>query len=989
MSFNQKHDIMDNQTLQKAVLKATFVRHILSWLTIVILTYSGAAAQTFALVGATASTTSSSGLSSSTSTGTRNERHTCIYTSTELSAAGLIANNVITGIAWDKTGDASYISNDLTIRIWLKHNTATTFPASPTFTTETGTATLVYQTTSGTIPADSGWLSYNFDAPFVWNGTDAVQVITELIRPASWTATGFSWRTISTTTNAAANASAASASPPATLTRTGTRPYIRLEVATTGDDAALTAMNAPVSGVPGAQNIDVVLRNTGSVTLTSAGISWTINGSAPVVYNWSGSLPPGISQVVTLTSQAFAIGTNTVAATITGANGAPDINVANNIITKTVETCFPLSGNYTINNLSPASLTNFTSFNDFASRLSSCGVGGNVIVTVNSASGPYAEQVTFSEIQGLGTSATVTINGNGRTITATTTAINRHIIRLTDLQYFTIRNLKIDMNPASAGGFMGIHIMGSGHHITLDSNEVDMGTTTSTLFGGYVASGSETSILETGTFHNLSVTNNKTTGGGYGVSIFGLVTDLATNIVIAGNEFLDFNSNGVYLRETNGAMVHDNFFNKSAGAAGVANGIQLAQTANVNGTIYNNYFKMSQINGSLRAIYLFAGTGHKVYNNVITDIRSESGEVTGIHLRTAATAPQVYNNTIVMNHENATTANLYGIRIETANTGAQLRNNVIHISQTTSAFKAGIYLSAATNISTSFSSNNNLLWVPGGQVAGYANVTTPTPIASNLSAWQASGQDMNSIEADPQMYSDELPIPTNPSVADLGIPYGGLTTDILGNARNATTPDFGAYEYLLPLPITLTRFYGERRSGIDNLYWNTAQEKNNMGYEVEQSDDGIHFKTIGYVASLSSDGNSNYPLAYNFEDKHHFRTGVSYYRLKQIDKSGRVVYYKIIRIEGKSSGSLSILLYPNPVTNSAHLQIIAREAATAVISIVDLQGKEVFRKTNPVMQGIQLIKLDINSISAGTYLLKVSTETEQMTYKFIKQTGRP
>lgn len=976
-------DIMNNPKLQKVAFNAKFVRYLFGLLIILILNHPAAVAQTFALVGSTASTSSSSGLSSSTSTGTRNERHTCIYTATELSTAGLSANNVITGIAWDKTGDASYVANDLTIRIWLKHNTATTFPASPTFTTETGAATLVYESTSGTIPADSGWLTYNFNTPFVWNGSDAVQVITELIRPASWTATGFSWRTITSTTNAAANSSAASASPPATLTRTGTRPYIRLEVATTGNDAALTAMNTPVSGAPGAQNINVVLRNTGSVTLTSATISWVINGSTPVVYNWSGSLLSGNSQVVTLSSQTFALGTNTVTAAITGANGIPDINAANNVITKTIETCFPLSGNYTINNLLPSSATNFTSFNDLASRLSSCGVSGNVIVSVNAASGPYAEQVTFLNIPGLSASSTITVNGNGRTVTATTTAANRHIIRLKDLQYFTIKKLKIDMNPASAGGFIGIHIMGSGHHITLDSNEVDMKNATSTLFGAYVASGSETSILETGLFHNLSFTNNKATGGGYGVSVFGLVTDLAANIVISGNQFLDFNSNAVYLRETNGAMVHDNFFNKSAGAVGVTNGIQLAQSANVNGNIYNNYFKMSQTNGALRAIYLFAGTGHKVYNNVITDIQSESGEVTGIHLRTASTAPQVYNNTIAFNHESATTGNLFGIRIETANTGAVLRNNVININQTTSGFKAGIYLSSNSGISTSFNSNNNLLWIPGGNVAGYANVTTPTSIAANLTAWQASGQDMNSVEANPQMYGAALPIPTNPSVADLGVTYGGLTTDIQGNARNLTTPDFGAYEYLLPLPVTLTRFYGERRAGIDNLYWHTASEKNSKGYEIEQSDDGIHFEAIGYVVSLY-DGNNNHPAAYSFENKHHFYTGVIYYRLQQIDKNGRSTYSDIIRVDGKNNNSMGVSVYPNPVVEKVNLQIIAPQAGVAVISIVDFQGKEVLRRTRALIEGIQLIELDVNSIVAGTYFLNVSTEHEQTTYKFVK-----
>src|SRR5688572_2277511 len=171
-----------------------------------ILSFQFLSAQTVVTIGTVSSTTSLSGPANSTTAGSRNERHMCIYSAAELSAAGMSGGSTLLSIAWEKTGAANYAGNDLTIRVWLKHNTSTIFSANPTFATETAAATLVFQTTTGTIPEESGWLTFNFNtAVFAWNGTDNLQVITELIRPTSWTATGFLWRTITSLTNAGAN----------------------------------------------------------------------------------------------------------------------------------------------------------------------------------------------------------------------------------------------------------------------------------------------------------------------------------------------------------------------------------------------------------------------------------------------------------------------------------------------------------------------------------------------------------------------------------------------------------------------------------------------------------------------------------------------------------------------------------------------------------------------------------------------------------------
>ena len=215
-----------------------------------------------------------------------------------------------------------------------------------------------------------------------------------------------------------------------------------------------------------------------------------------------------------------------------------------------------------------------------------------------------------------------------------------------DLQYFTVNNLRIDMFTGSTG-FIGVHVLNSGNHITISNCVVNMGAATSTLLGAFVANGNPASILTPGgTFDFINITGNTVTGGGYGASVNGLTSPLATNIVISNNIINDFNSNGVYLRETNGAEVSANHFDKTAGSTLSTNAIQLAQAANINGRIFGNFIKMSQTTGSLVGIYLFNGTGHKVYNNLIYDIRSTTGTIEGIRVRTGGTAPEIYFNTV-------------------------------------------------------------------------------------------------------------------------------------------------------------------------------------------------------------------------------------------------------------------------------------------------------------------------------------------------------
>jgi hypothetical protein len=306
-----------------------------------------------------------------------------------------------------------------------------------------------------------------------------------------------------------------------------------------------------------------------------------------------------------------------------------------------------------------------------------------------------------------------------------------------------------------------------------------------------------------------------------------LITDLASNIVISGNNFTDFHSNGVYLRETDGAIISNNNFNKASANVTSCNAIQIAQAANINAEIYGNFIKVDQVaNGTMtfRGIYLFNGTGHKVYNNVIHDIKLTSGNVTGIEVRTAGTAPEIYFNTISIDNASASSGNLYGIKEELSNTNSILKNNLISITQATSGIKSGLVLGATAIVTSAFNSDYNDIWVPGGNTAMKGSLT---PVLYNtLGTWQSvSTQDANSISTDPVFLSVSVPQPTNVTMNDAGTTISSVTTDVVGITRS-TPPDIGAYEFLTSAlnEINLTNNFTISANEVSGLF--TIESKN-------------------------------------------------------------------------------------------------------------------------------------------------------------------
>lgn len=96
-------------------------------------------------------------------------------------------------------------------------------------------------------------------------------------------------------------------------------------------DAGVAAGAAPTGGLCNTSfTPSLTLTNSGSTTLTSATVSYTMNGGTPVTQSWSGSLSAAGSVTVSFPSVTLNGGANTFVYGVTSPNGGADYNTMNN-----------------------------------------------------------------------------------------------------------------------------------------------------------------------------------------------------------------------------------------------------------------------------------------------------------------------------------------------------------------------------------------------------------------------------------------------------------------------------------------------------------------------------------------------------------------------------------------------------------------------------------------------------------------------------------
>jgi PKD repeat protein len=246
------------------------------------------------------------------------------------------------------------------------------------------------------------------------------------------------------------------------------------------------------------------------------------------------------------------------------------------------------NGNFTINSGAAASSTNFQNWRSFSQALQNisrsdagpgfggAGVSSPIVVNVMSDL-TEAVPVLFPQISGTSLTNTITINGNGRTVTFqnTSTASNKSVIEFSGGDYFRIRNLVIQ-NTGTVCPW-GIHFYNQSNHNLIENCTIQFtswntaitghGTTATAyvVFSATVASTSTSTSVYSGQYDTirscLMRTTNTSLGPTFGITVLGSTSVYLTtpsNNTFEKNTIQNFYLYGINNRYTNGDRIIGN-----------------------------------------------------------------------------------------------------------------------------------------------------------------------------------------------------------------------------------------------------------------------------------------------------------------------------------------------------------------------------------------------------------------------------------------------
>ncbi len=185
------------------------------------------------------------------------------------------------------------------------------------------------------------------------------------------------------------------------------------------------------------------------------------------------------------------------------------------------------------------------------------------------------------------------------------------------------------------------------------------------------------------------------------------------------------------------------------------------------------------------------------------------------------------------------------------------------------------------------------------------------------------------------------------------------------------------------LPVELTTFSANVLSNGIMLKWQTATEVNNYGFEIQRafSNKNIspskdltdsEWKKIAFVAG---NGNTSSPKSYTYLDKISTKTGVYYYRLKQIDVNGEYEYSPVIEVSFEKPEVYELVQnYPNPFNPSTIISYSIPEETAVNISVYNMLGELVKVLVNERQTpGNYKINFDASDLTSGFYIYKLTT----------------
>ncbi len=205
----------------------------------------------------------------------------------------------------------------------------------------------------------------------------------------------------------------------------------------------------------------------------------------------------------------------------------------------------------------------------------------------------------------------------------------------------------------------------------------------------------------------------------------------------------------------------------------------------------------------------------------------------------------------------------------------------------------------------------------------------------------------------------------------LSAPNGGNvrinigTTSYRGNQFASSIIDSGGINVgVAPLPIALLSFDAKKVNSNIIVSWKTAMELNNDYFEIERSENGIDFYSIGEVVGSK---HSQQIKEYSFVDDYLPKITTLYYRLTQYDLDGNFESFDIVAIHNSSFEEV-VTAYPNPVNNQT--RVYSPNSETEID--FDYEITNSYGKVITSGKAFWANSLELKSLKSGVYRLTIN-----------------
>lgn len=185
------------------------------------------------------------------------------------------------------------------------------------------------------------------------------------------------------------------------------------------------------------------------------------------------------------------------------------------------------------------------------------------------------------------------------------------------------------------------------------------------------------------------------------------------------------------------------------------------------------------------------------------------------------------------------------------------------------------------------------------------------------------------------------------------------------------------------LPMELSYFSANTCDANICLNWQTETERNCDHFEIQKSADGISFYEINRVPSKAVSGYSYYHLYYEASDNAPVN-GVSYYRLKQVDRDGSYFYSKTLSVQKDLKAGSNVIVYPSITKGEFSALIMRAGVSDAVILLRNAGGEIVYKEWKYMIDTNEPIHVvPDHPLANGVYYCSVLLDKEEYNLKVV------